>query len=189
MEDKIQQALQNMIKNLEEMTGKSIDEWIAIAQNSGHENVRSRTNYLKSEHGLTHGYANRVALMAKDREQAAEIDKPFDPVEAVFAGSKAHLRPIYDRILAAARGFGDDFVEAPKRHYVSLRRNKQFAIIQPSTRTRVDVGLVLKEAPAAGRLETAGSWNSMCSHRVRLEKLDDVNDELLAWLKEAYDAA
>jgi hypothetical protein len=80
-------------------------------------------------------------------------------------------------------------VESPKRTYVSLRRNKQFALVQPSTKTRVDVGLVLPDPDQGSRLEPAGSWNSMCTHRVRIESADEVDQELMGWLKEAYDAA
>jgi len=72
---------------------------------------------------------------------------------------------------------------------VSVRRSKQFALIQPSTATRVDVGLILKKTPALGRLEESGSFNAMFTHRVRLASPADVDAELIAWLRQAYDAA
>ena len=78
---------------------------------------------------------------------------------------------------------------SPKKAYVSLRRNKQFAIFQPSTATRLDVGINLKGKPAKGRLEASGSFNSMVSHRVRVESAADVNAELVGWLREAYESA
>jgi hypothetical protein len=71
----------------------------------------------------------------------------------------------------------------------SLRRQKQFAIIQPSTATRVDPGINLKQLEPNGRLEAAGSFNAMVSHRVRLCRPGDVDAEVLAWLKKAYDAS
>jgi hypothetical protein len=70
-----------------------------------------------------------------------------------------------------------------------VRRSKQFALIQPSTATRVDVGLILKNVPATGRLEVSGSFNAMFTHRVRLASSADVDAELIAWLRQAYDAA
>ena len=85
--------------------------------------------------------------------------------------------------------FGKDIEVAPKKAYVSLRRNKQFAIIQPTTKTRVDVGINLKGVPSTDRLEDSGSFNSMVSHRVRLESKQDVDAELRKWLKQAYDAS
>jgi len=78
---------------------------------------------------------------------------------------------------------------ARQKTYVSLRRNKQFAIVQPSTRTRVDLGINLKGEPAAGRLEKSGSFNAMVSHRVRLEKPADVDKQVKAWLKMAWTEA
>lgn len=187
MQDKIAQATQNMIKNLEEMTGITLDEWVRIVRDSGTEKVGERINFLKSKHGLTHGYANLIALIAKDRETASET--PADPVDALFAGAKAGLRLLYEQIVLAAGAFGADMVESPKRTYTSLRRSKQFAILQPGTKTRLDVGLVLKDKPPAGRLEATRSWNSMYTHRVRIEKSEDIDRELLSWLKDAYDAA
>ena len=78
---------------------------------------------------------------------------------------------------------------APKKAYVSLRRNKQFGLIQPSTATRVDVGLRLGDMPPAGRLEASGSFNSMVTHRVRINDAKDIDAELLAWLEQAYEAS
>ena len=85
--------------------------------------------------------------------------------------------------------FGKDVDLSPKKAYVSLRRSKQFGLIQPSTATRLDVGLNLKGVAPKGRLEASGSFNSMCTHRVRLESVKDVDAELVAWLKQAYEKA
>lgn len=72
-----------------------------------------------------------------------------------YAGDKSGLRPIYEAVVAAVRTFGDDVEIAPKKTSVSLRRSKQFALVQPSTRTRVDLGIQLKgvePAKAAARI-------------------------------------
>ena len=89
-------------------------------------------------------------------------------------------------IVASGAQLGKDVEIAPKKAYVSLRRNKQFAILQPSTATRLDVGLCMKGEPTTARLEASGSFNSMCSHRVRLTSKKDINAELKGWLKKAY---
>lgn len=143
---------------------------------------------LKSEHGLTHGFANMIALQAlrSDSQTTTDTDSLVD---AQYAGAKAALRPIYEAILAAVKKFGADIEISPKKAYVSLRRSKQFAIVQPTTSTRVDVGIVLKGVEPEERLEASGSFNAMVSHRVRLAKPGDVDKELIAWLRRAYDAA
>ena len=72
---------------------------------------------------------------------------------------------------------------------MSLRRKKQFAIAQPSTKDRFDLGLNLKGVAPAGRLEASGSFNAMVTHRVRLASPAEVDAEVLAWLRAAYDGA
>ena len=112
-----------------------------------------------------------------------------DLVARQYSGKKEGLRPIYDALIKAVTALGKDVEVAPKKAYVSLRRSKQFALIQPSTATRVDVGINLKGEPPAERLEAAGSFNAMVSHRVRVTSVKDVNAQLKGWLKKAYQSA
>jgi hypothetical protein len=111
-----------------------------------------------------------------------------DPLDAVYAGKKAALRPIHDRAMAVINGFGNDVEVALKRGYVSLRRRKQFAMLQPAA-SHVDLGLILPGVPTGGRLEPGGTFNAMFGHRVRLASVDAVDTELAGWLRTAYDAA
>lgn len=175
-----------MIANMKANTGKTLEQWIAIAKKSGEEKHGAVVKYLKSEHGLTHGFANLVAhkYLKSDAGSAAGGDDAL--VAAQYAGPKAELKPIYDVLIKAVTALGEDVEIAPKKTYVSLRRNKQFALIQPSTKTRVDLGVNLKDEPTTGCLEKSGSFNAMVSHRVRLESPADVNKDVKAWLKKAY---
>lgn len=91
-------------------------------------------------------------------------------------------------MIAMVSKFGPDVEVSPKKTYVSLRRHKQFALIKPSTATRIDVGLNLKDVAAAGRLETSAGFNAMCSHRVRVTSTSEVDAELRGWLRSAYRA-
>ncbi|MDQ3012354.1 MAG: DUF4287 domain-containing protein [Acidobacteriota bacterium] len=188
MADKIDQAWQTMIQNLEEKTGKSLAEWVKIAKESKLAKHGELVKFLKLDHGLTHGYANLVAqrTLADSDEGKAATD---DPVAAQYAGEKAALRPVYDAIVVAVGKFGGDVEISPKKTCVSLRRSKQFALIQPTTKTRVDVGINLKGVVPKSRLEASGSFNSMVSHRVRVEDAKEVDKELIGWLKDAYDQA
>ncbi len=174
----------SMIANLKEKTGNTLDAWLKILKKTDLQKHGEIVKHLKSEHGVTHGFANLIA--AKLLETGKPETSGDDLVEAQYAGPKSDLRPIYDSLMKAISKFGKDIKVAPKKAYVSIRRNKQFALIQPSTKTRVDVGINLKEVPPEGRLEKSGSFNSMVSHRVRLEKQADVNPELIKWLKMAY---
>lgn len=183
----------SMIANLEEKTGKSLAEWMAIARASGKTKHGEIVQHLKGEHGVGHGYANLIVHSMKSggppvgAAGAAEGDG--DLVEQQYAGPKADLKPIYEALIERVKGFGDDVEIAPKKTYVSLRRSKQFGLIQPSTKTRVDVGLNLKETEPEGRLEAAGSFNSMVSHRVKVSDPSEVDDQLAGWLRRAYEQA
>jgi hypothetical protein len=53
----------------------------------------------------------------------------------------------------------------------------------------VDIGINLKGTEPAGRLEASGSFSAMVSHPVRLTEIGEVDDELLGWLRLAYQAA
>lgn len=180
--------VRTMIANLPEKTGKPLAEWVAIVKASNAEKHGEIVKLLKTDHGMTHGYANLVAHEALSGLATGGGDGG-DLVEAQYAGPKADLRPIYEAVAAAVAGFGPDVELAPKKTCVSLRRKKQFALIQPSTKTRVDLGLNLKDVAPAGRLEASGSFNAMVSHRVRLEKPEAVDAEVIGWLRMAYDRA
>lgn len=188
MTDKIDQAVATMIKNLEEKTGKSLDQWAKIARAMGNLKHSQIVNGLKEKHGLGHGYANLIAHTA-----AGPVGKGApaedDLVAAQYSGEKAALRPLYEKLKGAVAAFGSDVEFAPKKAYVSLRRSKQFGLIQPTTKTRIDVGINLKGVEPTAKLEASGSFNAMVSHRVRVESEADINKDLIGWLKKAYDNA
>jgi hypothetical protein len=183
-----EEGLASMIRNLEKSTGKSLDAWINTARAPGLTKHKEIVTFLKTEHGLTHGYANQIAQRALAASDAPAAGS-HDLVEAQYQGPKAALRPLYEKLVTAVRKFGSDVDVAPKKANVSLRRSKQFGLIQPSTATRLDVGLILKGVPAAGRLEESGSWNAMFTHRVKIGTPAEIDGELLGWLRKAYDGA
>jgi hypothetical protein len=184
-----EEMLDSMIKNLHEKTGKTLSDWITITRKTGLAKHGEIVKHLKGEYGMGHGYANLVAQKSLEEASGGPPPEGDDLVEAQYAGGKAPLKPIYEAILSGVKKFGGDVEIAPKKTYVSLRRSKQFALIQPSTATRIDVGINLKGVEPAGRLEASGSFNAMVSHRVRVGQPAEVNAELLGWLKRAYEAA
>lgn len=177
-----------MIANLGEKTGKGLEQWRALIRAAGLAKHGEIVKFLKSDHSVSHGYANQIALKVLEPADAPAAGSD-GLLDAQYAGAKAVLRSIYDGLAKAVKSFGPDVEFSPKKAYVSLRREKQFGLIQPSTATRVDVGLVLKGVTPAGRLEASGSFNAMVTHRVRLTGPKDVDAELIAWLKQAYESA
>lgn len=175
----------SMIANLKEKTGRTLEEWLVVTGKTGLEKHGLLVKHLKGEHGITHGFANLIAH--KTLEAGKPVAAGDDLVTLQYAGPKAALRPIYDHLIANISAFGKDVDISPKKAYVSLRRGKQFAIVQPSTRTRVDVGLNLGDREPTDRLEKSGSFNAMVSHRVRVTGAEQVDEELLGWLRAAYE--
>lgn len=168
-------------------TGKTLDEWVAVARAAAISGHMALVQHLKSAHGLGHGHANTIVHAAN---ASAAISQDGDAlIVAMFDGPRAHWRTVYDALVASVQSFGDDVELSPKKGYVSLRRKKQFALFQPSTKDRFDVGLVLKGETAHDALELAGNWNAMVSHRVRIAVGADPDPQLRTWLRAAYDRA
>ena len=180
-------SYQTMVRNLEKQTGKPLEQWIKIAQTSKLTKVREIVDHLETEHGLTFGYANLVALKSVGSDAGSST--PEELIGAQYAGAKAQLKPIYDALVSEVQKFGSDVEVAPKKAYVSLRRRKQFACFQPSTATRMDVGINLKGTEPTKRLEPSGSFNAMVSHRVRVTSKTEIDKELIGWLRKAYEAS
>jgi hypothetical protein len=112
-----------------------------------------------------------------------------DLLTAQYSGKRGALEPLYEALVKLAKSLGDDVEIAPKKNNVSIRRHKQFALLQPSTADRIVVGLILKGVKPAGRLEASGSFNAMFTHRVRVTDRKDIDAEFKAWLKKAYSEA
>jgi predicted transport protein len=181
----VDDAMAKMRLNLQERTGKSYAAWISVARSLGTAKHSDIVAYLKTTGPMGHGYANMIALESRKSDVIAEED----PIDALFAGNKITLKPIYDAISKTINTFGRDIEFAPKKGYVSVRRAKQFAILQPSTATRFDIGINLKGVAPVGKLEASGTWNGMVSHRVKIASAEEFNKEIMLWLKQAYDQA
>ena len=182
----IDKATQTMIDNLQKNTGKSLDQWIAIVKKKNFGKHGEILKFLKEDHGLTHGFANLIALKAKGSD-AGSAENPDDLIVKQYQG-KESLKPIYDKLLAGILAFGGDIEIAPKNTYVSLRRKKQFALLNPATKTRFEIGIILKGQEPKGKLE-AEKPNAMCTHKINITDLKDIDDEIMQWLRKAYDNA
>lgn len=187
----VQKATETQLKNIQAKTGKSLEELGQFVQSTGltkHGEIRAR---LMQEFGLGHGDANTLAhiLLNTDTERAAQAKGATtdDVLAEIYAGPKEALRPIHDKLMASINQFGD-FEIAPKKGYVSLRRKKQFAMIGPTTKSRVEVGLNMKGVEGTERL-VAMPPGGMCNYTVKVSDAAEVDDELIAWMRTAYESA
>jgi hypothetical protein len=178
-----EEGLRSQIRNIETGTGRSMDEWVALVGSSGRSKHGEIVAWLKSDHGLTHGTANRIALIAMRGPSAPKGDALVD---AIYGGPKAAIRPLHDRVIELARGFGNDVQLAPKQAYVALRRSKQFGTVGPASSGRLEIGLNLAGVEPCGRLEPS---SGTCTHRVLLADASEFDDEVTGWFREAYSRA
>lgn len=179
-------ATQTMIENLYKNTGKSLEQWIEIVRTQNFAKHGEILKFLKEEHELTHGFANLISLKARGSD-AGSAENQNDLITKQYQG-KEHFKPIYDKLISEIRTFGKDIEIAPKNAYVSLRRKKQFALLNPATKTRFEIGINLKGQEPEGKLE-AEKPNSMCSHKINLADIKDIDKEVLEWIKTAYENA
>ncbi|MBK8468876.1 MAG: DUF5655 domain-containing protein [Candidatus Phosphoribacter sp.] len=179
-----EQASHTQLRNIERDTGRSVAEWGDIVRSAGLERHGQILAFLKAEHSLTHGNANALALAVRALEAGPVGDE--DLLAQQYAGPKAALRPTYEEIVTIAQGLGDDVVVSVKKTGVSLRRRKQFALVEAPSSRRVRLGLNLTGTPPTERLRAR---TGMCTHAVDIADPDDVDDEVATWLHQAYQQA
>jgi predicted transport protein len=182
----LQKALATQVRNIEARTGKTLAQLIALVKDSGLDKHSEIVKLLKSSLGLGHGDANTITHLARQAGKPPE-SSAADPLDMLYVGPKSALRPIHDALLTRLKQFGA-FEAAPKQKYVSYRRKKQFAMIGPPTNTRVEVGLNIKELPASPRLERLPP-GKMCNFQVKLTDASQVDEELVGWIRAAYETA
>jgi Domain of unknown function (DUF5655)/Domain of unknown function (DUF4287) len=178
-----QAALATQLRNIETKTGQTLAQWRAVVAASGldrHGEVRAM---LMARFGLGHGDANALAHAAKDAPKAAGDD----PLDAIYSGAKAALRPLHEAVMHKITALGP-FEIAPKKSYVSLRRAKQFAMVGPATKEQIEIGLNAKSLPAHARLK-AMPPGGMCQYTVRVASAGEIDAALIGWVRAAYDAA
>ena len=179
---------------LKEKSGRSLDEWLALVKKSGPKTEKERVEWLKQQHGLGTNSARWIAERAEGKgaemeSPAAYLEAAEGYVEAMFAGPKQGLRPIYDVLLELGLGLGADVSACPCQTIVPLYRNHVFAQIKPTTRTRIDLGLALGARKTEGRLIDTGGYakKDRITHRIGIESAAEIDAEVKRWLQVAYD--
>lgn len=178
-------AEQTMLENLHKNTGKTLPQWVDEVKKRNFEKHGQIMKHLKEGLGLTHGFANLIALKTLATD-AGSFENKDDLIDSQYKG-KEHFRPVYDRLIREISKFGDGIEISPKMANVSLRRKKQFALLHPVTKTRFEIGINLKGQEPSGKLLPSG--NAMCTHKINLTGIDDIDQEVFDWLRKAYENA
>jgi predicted transport protein len=182
----MEKAVVSMLENLKEKTGHSLEEWKVLIANQNLAKHGEIVKFLKETHNVTHGYASEIALKAL----GSDADSSNDADEFIVSQykGKEHLKAFYDKLIAEIQQFGGEFEIAPKKTYVSLKRKKQFIILNPASKTRFEIGFNLKGVEPKGKLE-AEKLNGICSHKLNLSDINDIDQEVISWIKMAFDNA
>ncbi len=183
----VDKALETQLKNIQTRTGKTLTQLYALIRKSGLEKHGQIRDMLKKDLEMGHGDANTLTHFYLQQASGAPAAPAGDVLDTIYSGPKEGLRPIHEKLMAAIGTFGD-FEIAPKKAYVSLRRKKQFAMIGPATKTRVEVGLNMKGVEATERL-IARPPGEMCQYKVSVTEPSQVDKELIGWVRKAYDSA
>lgn len=180
----MEKAVQTMLDNIAAKTGKTLDQWKADIATQGFQKHGEIVKYLKETHGITHGYASEIGLkvLQSDADSSNNTNELFDNQ---YKG-KENLKPIYEKLIEEINKFEGEYEIAPKKAYVALRRKKQFIIINPATKTRVEIGFNLKGVEPQGRL-LAEKPDAICSHKMSITDLSEIDSEVIQWIKLAYE--
>ncbi len=186
----VNKALETQLRNIQTKTGKTLPELEKIIKKSGLTKHGEIRDMLKRDLGMGHGDANTLVIILKQSAaggEAANDQSPSKILDEIYTGPKADQRPIHEKLMSEITKLGP-FEVAPKKGYVSLRRKKQFAMIGPATNTRFEVGLNMKDVKPTDRL-LAMPAGGMCQYKVKLTTADEVDKELISWIRQAYDSA
>ncbi len=176
------------LARLKDRTGRPLEEWIRVVKKTGPATEKERILWLKQAHGITTNYALWIAKRA-DGAGAADDYDPDAMVEEMFAGKKAALRPIFNRVLAMAFDLGKDVRVSPCKTIVPFYRKHVFAQVKPTTATRVDIGFAFKDMKPSGKLISTGGFEKgdRITHRIPVASMEDIDKEVGKWLKHAYE--
>jgi hypothetical protein len=179
--------VETYLENARAKTGKTWQDFRELARERGLSKHGEIIAWLKAEYGLGHGHANAVTQMIlhADEPKVSRDDK----LDAHFAGAKAVWRESYDTLAAEVKRFGDDVGILPVKSYINLQRaGRKFGIVQV-TGKRLDIGIKNADAPFDARFKDGSAWNAMVTHRIQITDPREVDGEVIARLRKAYERA
>jgi hypothetical protein len=183
---------QAMAENLAKTTGRPLAEWLKLVARQKFADARTMRQWLKDEHGLGMSSCGLIADAAIEGPDTLSVEAYLRAapayVDALFAGPKAALRPLYEELLGLGLKLGPDVKVSPCKTFVPLYRKHVFAQLKPSTRTRLDLGLALGGLKATGRLVDTGGFakKDRITHRIGISSPSDLDAETRRWLEQAY---
>ncbi len=186
-DERINAATDAVVDNMQARTGRDLDAWVAVVQTGPIDPLDQKAvrSWLRDEFGVLQNSQWAIAMAAAEAA-GWRLPTAGEYTDALYAGPKAHLRPIHDILMTELLDLGDDVEIEGRASWITVRRARQFALACPTTRTRVDLGLRFRTEPGHPRLVEVKNLGQ-CTHRVPLESVEDVTGDLLPLMLQAYE--
>lgn len=189
--DSLDKARVTQLNNIQKKTGKTLEEIRLLISESGLQKHTEIRQLFVDRFGLGFGDATMLVHFAQlsDGQTAAKATQasPQEILDDIYTGTKASLRPLHDAVMKEISKLGE-FSIAPKKGYLSLRCKRQFAMIGPGSKNRLELGLNMKGIPPTERL-LAQPAGGMCQYKVFLSSENEIDDELIGYFNTAYNAS
>lgn len=171
------------IRVLEKQTGEGLDHWNERVRKENFKDEKTLRAWLKEQ--CVTGYAETLLVVERFGYPDFIVASANELIEGQYAG-RLQLRPIYDAIIEAVMGTGEVTIQARKPYISLLTPRRTFARVRPTTKNRFDVGLRLEGQKTGGRLRLSTIHETM-KLQISLISVDEVDAEVLRWLRQAYD--
>ena len=166
-------------------TGADLGAWNRRVAADGPGGERALRAWLAGQ-GVT-GYAQALLVWERFGYPEFLTADAEELVDGQYA-DRPQLRPILDAVLALLPALGTVTVQARKTYLSLVCPRRTFAVVQATTKNRVDLGLRLDGATPGGRLQAAKNvGNGVFSVRVALTGPEDVDEQVRGWMQLAYD--
>lgn len=174
------------LQQVKAQTGKTPADLKLLAAAKGLVLDSEIVDWLKTEFDLTHGHAtaiSRVITVGNAPRNNKEL------VAQYFQGARADWKPAFQELEAKIRQFGPDVAVIVDKTAVHLQRNKQMFGLITIDGPNMNIGIVLPGAPVTEIYQAANNRQPDITHRVQLVTQQQIDDELITWLRQAYDRA
>lgn len=175
----------SMRGGLERDTGKTLEQWVAIALTCPETAPRARLKWFKDVHGLMQNRASYVIDEAFGSAKAwSDPDALIDSLWAEPAS-----RALFEAVDRSASGL-DEAIRTARKGYTAWSRRVQFAAARPVRGGGLILGLAVTP-DASPRLEAPRneSWSERLKARLVIQAPAEVDAEITELLRAAWEKA
>lgn len=158
---------QDFLQSLKSFSGQDLNQWLSTIKATGMSGTKEILEWLKKEKGFNHSQAFLLAGIFNNGGIPVYADDA-ELLKAQF-GKNDHLRPLYDSIVANVLELLPDTIVLPKKTYVSLTMEREYAAISIKSK-EIRLGMDLGDRPFDDYLQPSKSLGAMprISHMVLL---------------------